>query len=179
MTCLVTGNLQPIGWGKMAALGLKNLFSQPPFGGFGSDFCSGNTGWVPQHCIITGRRHHVCTCVENCHTRGAWKLRNCSWDAVMTACPASSSTQSARALIQSCCPPQGELAGPCRAGAHCRQARQGAGLRCTGFSAAYCWLIVKTHHAVRLWWTAAAAAASEIPAAAGTSCSAVLCCLPS
>ena len=23
LTCLVTGNLQPIGWGKMAALGLK------------------------------------------------------------------------------------------------------------------------------------------------------------
>jgi phosphoglycolate phosphatase len=44
VTCLVTGNLQPIGWGKMAALGLKDLFSQPPFGGFGSDFCSGNTG---------------------------------------------------------------------------------------------------------------------------------------
>lgn len=43
MTCLVTGNLQPIGWGKMAALGLKDLFSQPPFGGFGSDYCSGNT----------------------------------------------------------------------------------------------------------------------------------------
>lgn len=43
VTCLVTGNLQPIGWGKMAALGLKDLFSQPPFGGFGSDHCSGNT----------------------------------------------------------------------------------------------------------------------------------------
>lgn len=42
ITCLVTGNLEPIGWGKMEALGLAPLFTQPPFGGFGSDFCSGN-----------------------------------------------------------------------------------------------------------------------------------------
>jgi hypothetical protein len=28
-TCLVTGNLEPIGWGKMAALGIDNLFSKP------------------------------------------------------------------------------------------------------------------------------------------------------
>jgi phosphoglycolate phosphatase len=56
VTCLVTGNLQPIGWGKMAALGLKDLFSQPPFGGFGSDFCSGNTGWVSQLGFPTVRR---------------------------------------------------------------------------------------------------------------------------
>ena len=55
VTCLVTGNLQPIGWGKMAALGLKDLFSQPPFGGFGSDFCSGNTGWVMQQCVPTAK----------------------------------------------------------------------------------------------------------------------------
>lgn len=46
--CLVTGNLQPIGWAKMEALGIKHLFTQPCFGGFGSDYCSGNTegmGW--------------------------------------------------------------------------------------------------------------------------------------
>uniref|UniRef100_A0A383W0B9 Haloacid dehalogenase-like hydrolase n=1 Tax=Tetradesmus obliquus TaxID=3088 RepID=A0A383W0B9_TETOB len=42
-SCLVTGNLEPIGWGKMAALGIDGLFSKPLFGGFGSDFCSGNT----------------------------------------------------------------------------------------------------------------------------------------
>lgn len=42
-TCLVTGNLEPIGWGKMKALGVEHLFSAPYFGGFGSDFCSGNT----------------------------------------------------------------------------------------------------------------------------------------
>eukprot|EP00878_Enallax_costatus_P017227 GHUV01018087.1.p1 GENE.GHUV01018087.1~~GHUV01018087.1.p1 ORF type:complete len:182 (+),score=75.13 GHUV01018087.1:791-1336(+) len=42
-TCLVTGNLEPIGWGKMQALGIESLFSKPLFGGFGSDFCSGNT----------------------------------------------------------------------------------------------------------------------------------------
>ncbi|KAK9829863.1 hypothetical protein WJX72_008333 [[Myrmecia] bisecta] len=42
-TCLVTGNLEPIGWAKMAALGLRDHFSSPHFGGFGSDFCSGDT----------------------------------------------------------------------------------------------------------------------------------------
>lgn len=42
MTGLVTGNLEPIGWGKMEALGILSLFSKPRFGGFGSDFCSGN-----------------------------------------------------------------------------------------------------------------------------------------
>jgi hypothetical protein len=40
---LVTGNLEPIGWGKMDALGIGDLFSQPRFGGFGSDHCSGDT----------------------------------------------------------------------------------------------------------------------------------------
>jgi phosphoglycolate phosphatase len=39
---LVTGNLEPIGWAKMEALGIKELFSEPCFGGFGSDICSGN-----------------------------------------------------------------------------------------------------------------------------------------
>ncbi len=42
MTCLVTGNLTYIGWAKMEALGIKKLFTSPYFGGFGSDFCSGN-----------------------------------------------------------------------------------------------------------------------------------------
>lgn len=28
-TCLVTGNLEPIGWGKMKALGIDHLFSIP------------------------------------------------------------------------------------------------------------------------------------------------------
>ncbi|KIZ02313.1 hypothetical protein MNEG_5646 [Monoraphidium neglectum] len=42
-TCLVTGNLEPIGWGKMAALGIEQLFTAPRFGGFGSDHCSGDT----------------------------------------------------------------------------------------------------------------------------------------
>ena len=41
-TGLVTGNLEPIGWAKMQALGIKDLFSQPVFGGFGTDVCSGN-----------------------------------------------------------------------------------------------------------------------------------------
>ena len=40
LTCLVTGNLQPIGWAKMEALGIKHLFSEPYFGGFGSDYCN-------------------------------------------------------------------------------------------------------------------------------------------
>jgi phosphoglycolate phosphatase len=39
---LVTGNLEPIAWSKMEALGIKELFTQPCFGGFGSDFCSGD-----------------------------------------------------------------------------------------------------------------------------------------
>jgi phosphoglycolate phosphatase len=34
---LVTGNLEPIGWAKMRALGLHHLFTSPNFGGFGSD----------------------------------------------------------------------------------------------------------------------------------------------
>jgi len=43
VSCLVTGNLEPIGWAKMEALGLLGLFSEPRFGGFGTDFCSGDT----------------------------------------------------------------------------------------------------------------------------------------
>jgi phosphoglycolate phosphatase-like HAD superfamily hydrolase len=39
---LVTGNLESIAWYKMEALGLKDLFTEPCFGGFGSDFCSGD-----------------------------------------------------------------------------------------------------------------------------------------
>lgn len=27
----------------MEAIGIKDLFTQEPFGGFGSDYCSGNT----------------------------------------------------------------------------------------------------------------------------------------
>lgn len=42
ITCLVTGNLEPIAYSKMQALDLAHRFSQPLFGGFGSDFCSGN-----------------------------------------------------------------------------------------------------------------------------------------
>lgn len=48
LTCLVTGNLEPIGWAKMQALGLKQLFSEPHFGGFGSDYCNpenANDSW--------------------------------------------------------------------------------------------------------------------------------------
>jgi len=43
-TCLVTGNLEPIAWGKMRALGVDSLFTAPaPSGGYGSDHCSGDT----------------------------------------------------------------------------------------------------------------------------------------
>ncbi|KAL4452286.1 hypothetical protein ABPG75_007948 [Micractinium tetrahymenae] len=38
--CLVTGNLEPIGWAKMDALGIRHLFSQPNFGGFSTDYCN-------------------------------------------------------------------------------------------------------------------------------------------
>lgn len=41
-TCLVTGNLEPIGWAKMQALGIYHMFSDAHFGGFGSDYCSGD-----------------------------------------------------------------------------------------------------------------------------------------
>ncbi len=40
---LCTGNLEPIAWSKMEALGLKDLFTLPHFGGFGSDYCSGTS----------------------------------------------------------------------------------------------------------------------------------------
>ncbi len=46
---LVTGNLEPIAWGKMQALGLLEAFSEPHFGGFGSDFCSGDHTHHHQH----------------------------------------------------------------------------------------------------------------------------------
>ena len=42
LSCLVTGNLEPIAWHKMVAVNLEKRFSRPLFGGFGSDFCSGN-----------------------------------------------------------------------------------------------------------------------------------------
>eukprot|EP00201_Polytomella_parva_P003481 CAMPEP_0175075450 /NCGR_PEP_ID=MMETSP0052_2-20121109/22011_1 /TAXON_ID=51329 ORGANISM="Polytomella parva, Strain SAG 63-3" /NCGR_SAMPLE_ID=MMETSP0052_2 /ASSEMBLY_ACC=CAM_ASM_000194 /LENGTH=262 /DNA_ID=CAMNT_0016344145 /DNA_START=95 /DNA_END=883 /DNA_ORIENTATION=- len=42
-TCLVTGNFEPIGWAKMQELGIYDYFSDPHFGGFGSDHCSGDT----------------------------------------------------------------------------------------------------------------------------------------
>jgi len=41
-TGLVTGNLELIGWAKMDALGVKQFFSEPKTGGFGSDYCSGD-----------------------------------------------------------------------------------------------------------------------------------------
>lgn len=78
ITCLVTGNLEPIGWGKMEALGLATLFTQPPFGGFGSDFCSGNhqvqstLGW-PHTPYIYSRIDCVLPCL-------AWLgLANLGW----------------------------------------------------------------------------------------------------
>lgn len=40
ITALVTGNLEPIGWAKMESLGIKHLFTEPCFGGFGSDYCN-------------------------------------------------------------------------------------------------------------------------------------------
>ena len=37
VVCLVTGNLEPIGWAKMERLGVAQYFTPPRFGGFGSD----------------------------------------------------------------------------------------------------------------------------------------------
>jgi phosphoglycolate phosphatase-like HAD superfamily hydrolase len=38
---LVTGNLSEIAWLKMDFVGLSGFFSEPRFGGFGSDYCGG------------------------------------------------------------------------------------------------------------------------------------------
>ena len=64
--CLVTGNLQPIGWAKMESLGIKHLFTPPCFGGFGSDYCSGNTegmGWRDRAELV---RIAANRCAEHC-----------------------------------------------------------------------------------------------------------------
>lgn len=61
MTCLVTGNLQPIAWRKMEALGVRRLFSEPHTGGFGSDYCSGNTEEMWRD-----RAQLVATAVQRC-----------------------------------------------------------------------------------------------------------------
>ena len=53
---LVTGNLEPIAWGKMQALGLLEAFSEPHFGGFGSDYCSGAQ---PPPLFLVTHRHLV------------------------------------------------------------------------------------------------------------------------
>ena len=37
VVCLVTGNLEPIGWAKMERLEIAEYFTPPRFGGFGSD----------------------------------------------------------------------------------------------------------------------------------------------
>ena len=55
VTCLVTGNLQPIGWAKMEALGLKSLFTSPPFGGeyliYSCKRVSGYLGWAEMEAL--------------------------------------------------------------------------------------------------------------------------------
>jgi phosphoglycolate phosphatase len=64
--CLVTGNLEPIGWMKMDKLGIKHLFTEPNFGGFGSDYCSGNTegmGWRDRAELV---RIAALRCTERC-----------------------------------------------------------------------------------------------------------------
>lgn len=82
---LVTGNLEPIGWGKMSALGILPDFSQPLFGGFGSDFCSGNTAetWKDRAELVriankrAAERHASGMPMAQCHCR------------LMTECTAS------------------------------------------------------------------------------------------
>jgi phosphoglycolate phosphatase-like HAD superfamily hydrolase len=43
IVALCTGNLEPIGWLKMQALGLKPFFTAPALGGFGSDYWGQDT----------------------------------------------------------------------------------------------------------------------------------------
>lgn len=64
--CLVTGNLEPIDWMKMDKLGIKDLFTEPNFGGFGSDYCSGNIegmGWRDRAELV---RIAAKRCTERC-----------------------------------------------------------------------------------------------------------------
>ena len=56
--CLVTGNLEPIGWSKMDALGIRHLFTSPNFGGFSSDYC--NPGAQPLDCVGAAMQAQAC-----------------------------------------------------------------------------------------------------------------------
>ena len=72
--CLVTGNLQPIGWVKMELLGIKHLFTPPYFGGFGSDYCSGNSegmGWRDRAELV---RIAAERCAEHCCDSGGGEV---------------------------------------------------------------------------------------------------------
>jgi haloacid dehalogenase-like hydrolase len=95
---LVTGNLEPIAWGKMEALGIAGLFTQPKFGGFGSDYCSGNVAepWRDRaEMIRIARRkapgaclHHVeVLCQLNCSKGQGKSALLCFATYVHTALP--------------------------------------------------------------------------------------------
>eukprot|EP00983_Pelagomonas_calceolata_P041033 1137869-Pelagomonas_calceolata.AAC.5 len=83
IACIPSGNLEPIGWAKMEALGLLGLFSEPRFGGFGTDFCSGDTAetWKDRTELVRfALLHAVRACKgsfflqrEACEYKGSWE----------------------------------------------------------------------------------------------------------
>jgi len=77
---LVTGNLEPIGWLKMEALGLE--FSRPHFGGFGSDFCSGNTKevWRDRAVFVTRARERALATFEGLEVAGTVHVGDTPYD---------------------------------------------------------------------------------------------------
>jgi len=127
---LVTGNLEPIAWGKMQALGLLEAFSEPHFGGFGSDYCSG--------AHQASRRLPACHFQRVARASAGWYI-----SAHHRQCPACSAClRLASRRFGSCVTstteqgmhgagkrrrrdgPAGHVARPCRAGQDSRAARQ-------------------------------------------------------
>ena len=80
VTCLVTGNLEPIGWAKMEALGIHELFTQPLFGGFGRHALTSFICCAPSFvliCIKDFVSFPFATCSDYCsgNTLESWKDR--------------------------------------------------------------------------------------------------------
>ena len=84
VTALVTGNLEPIGWAKMESLGIKHLFTEPYFGGFGSDYCNpdnSDQSWRDRAELvkIAAQKAHKLfpgTCIMSLHNAGQAPVRN-------------------------------------------------------------------------------------------------------
>jgi len=78
---LCTGNLEPIAWSKMEALGIRHLFSDPPCGGFGSDYCSNNieNGAADRAQLVATARKRVAAARGGDEQIGRW-CANCPSD---------------------------------------------------------------------------------------------------